>query len=197
VDLRPASSVPRVRCRPPPRPIFTLAAMTGMRRGELLGLDWTTSTRGSTVIVRRARVAVGYIVSTGTPKSGEGRLIDLDEHTVTVLRAWRKRQRRSASPPGPDGSAHLCIHGRVRSPANPHAVFGYFERAVRDTGLPVLTSRPSAQPRHRSLQAGVPVRVVAERLGHADQLCPAGLPARRARHAAPSSSRAADIIFGS
>lgn len=180
-------------------PLFTLAAMTGMRRGELLGLDWDDiDFAEATVIVRRSRVAVGYTVSTGTPKSGEGRLIDLDGRTVTVLRAWRKRQReeRLAAGSGWIGSVFTDEFGH---PLHPHAVFGYFERAVRDTGLPVLNFH-GLRHSHATvlLRAGVPVRVVAERLGHADPamtcaytstLCPACCARQQPERLSSSSVR--------
>jgi integrase len=181
-------------------PLFTLAAMTGMRRGELLGLEWDDIDLGEgTVTVRRARVAVGYRVSAGTPKSGEGRLIDLDERTVAALRAWRKRQREERLAAGSEwvdtASVFTDEFGR---PLHPHAVFGYFERAVRDSGLPLLNFH-GLRHSHATvlLQAAVPVRVVAERLGHADP----AMTLRVYQHVVPgmqrqAAARAAEMIFG-
>jgi len=182
-------------------PLFTLAAMTGMRRGELLGLEWDdVDLVERTVVVRRSRVAVAYEVSTGTPKSGDGRLIDLDERTALTLRAWRKLQREERSAAGSEwaGSFAVFTDGLGR-PMHPHAVFGYFERAVRDSGLPALNFH-GLRHSHATvlLQAGVPVRVVAERLGHADP----AMTLRVYQHVVPgmqrqAATRAAEIVFGS
>jgi integrase len=82
-------------------------------------------------------------------------------------------------------------------PMHPHAVFGYFERAVRDSGLPPLNFH-GLRHSHATvlLQAGVPVRVVAERLGHADP----AMTLRVYQHVVPgmqcdAAARAADVIF--
>lgn len=178
-------------------PLFTLAAMTGMRRGELLGLEWDDiDLAEGTATVKRARVSV---VSSGTPKSGEGRLVDLDDRTAATLRAWRKRQREERLAAGSQwvdsASVFTDEFGR---PLHPHAVFGYFERAARDSGLPLLNFH-GLRHSHATvlLQAGVPVRVVAERLGHADP----AMTLRVYQHVVPgmqrqAAARAADIIFG-
>jgi integrase len=83
-------------------------------------------------------------------------------------------------------------------PLHPHAVFGHFERSARNSGLPVLNFH-GLRHSHATvlLQAGVPVRVVAERLGHADP----AMTLRVYQHVVPgmqrhAADRAADIIFG-
>lgn len=182
-------------------PLFTLAAMTGMRRGELLGLEWDDiDLAEGTAVVQRARVAVGYVVSSGTPKSGEGRLVDLDERTIATLRFWRKRQREERLAAGSEWvDSPSVFTDEFGRPLHPHAVFGYFERAARDSGLPLLNFH-GLRHSHATvlLQAGVPVRVVAERLGHADP----AMTLRVYQHVVPgmqrqAAARAADIIFGS
>lgn len=181
-------------------PLFTLAAMTGMRRGELLGLEWDdVDLLERTVVVRRSRVAVAYDVSTGTPKSGEGRLIDLDERTASALRAWRKIQKEERLVAGPEWAESSWVFtDEFGRPMHPHAVFGYFERAVRDSGLPALNFH-GLRHSHATvlLQAAVPVRVVAERLGHSDP----AMTLRVYQHVVPgmqrqAATRAAEIVFG-
>ncbi len=50
-------------------PLWQLALGTGMRRGELMGLRWIdVDLDAGTLHVRHTRVAVGYQVTTGTPK---------------------------------------------------------------------------------------------------------------------------------
>jgi integrase len=82
--------------------IWRLSAMTGMRRGELLGLRWCDLDLDRTRLsVRQALVAVGYEVVHSTPKSHSARMIDLDTETVNQLRAHadaRTRSGRSGAP---------------------------------------------------------------------------------------------------
>jgi integrase len=73
--------------------IWRLSAMTGMRRGEILGLRWQDiDPDRARLSVRQALVAVGYEIVHSTPKSHSARVIDLDAETVAQLRAHRQRQ---------------------------------------------------------------------------------------------------------
>jgi integrase len=71
-----------------------VAAMTGLRRGELLALRWTDIDldAGAMSVARSLVVAVDQTVTEGLPKSGRGRAVALDSSTVAALRAHRKRQ---------------------------------------------------------------------------------------------------------
>lgn len=70
-----------------------VAAMTGMRRGEILGLRWKdVDLDAARISVRQALVSVGYEVITSSPKSHQARVIDLDPGTVEQLREHRGRQ---------------------------------------------------------------------------------------------------------
>jgi integrase len=78
----------------PDHPLWRLLAMTGMRRGEALGLQWADIDGDpGTVRIRRRRLQVGtrMVVEAGT-KTSEGRTIDLDPATVATLRAYRRAQ---------------------------------------------------------------------------------------------------------
>lgn len=72
-----------------------LAAMTGMRRGEVLGLRWKdVDFRGARVSVHQAFVSVAYEVVASTPKTHQARVIDLDAGTVRQLRThWYRQQK--------------------------------------------------------------------------------------------------------
>lgn len=75
-------------------PLWRLTAMTGMRRGEVLGLRWEdVDFRALTVTVnrQRSRGEGGVVVS--PPKTDRGRRsIDIDRETVSVLKEWRRVQ---------------------------------------------------------------------------------------------------------
>jgi integrase len=74
--------------------LWLLAASTGMRRGELLGLQWPDVDLGrARVAVRRSLVTVGHEVIVSEPKTAKGRRsVALDPGTVAGLKAWRKHQ---------------------------------------------------------------------------------------------------------
>jgi integrase len=70
--------------------IWRLAAMSGMRRGEVLGLRWADiDLDAARLSIRQALVAVGYEVIKSTPKSHSARVVDLDAETVDLLRVHR------------------------------------------------------------------------------------------------------------
>jgi integrase len=73
---------------------FRLAAATGMRRGELLGLrwsDWHLDT--GRIEVTQALIAVGYETSFSRLKTKSSRrCIALDPDTVHQLTTWRRHQ---------------------------------------------------------------------------------------------------------
>lgn len=73
-------------------PVWRLAAATGFRRGELLGLRWDEDIDldAGTVSVRQATVKVRGGTVTGPPKTDRSRrTITLDAGTVAVLRRWK------------------------------------------------------------------------------------------------------------
>lgn len=74
--------------------LWWLAALRGLRCGELCGLHWAAVDldRGL-LIVERQRTTAGYQVVEGEPKTAAGRrAVALDKHTIAVLRAHRHRQ---------------------------------------------------------------------------------------------------------
>jgi integrase len=150
---------------------WLLAATTGMRRGELLGLRWEDVDLDVGVVrIVQARVRAGNRVVAGEPKTARGRrTIALDPSTVLALRQHRKRQ---AEERLRDGLRYLDS-GLVFTmpdglPIHPNRFSLWFRRRVRATALPVIRLHDL---RHSyataGLAAGVPPKVVSERLGHA------------------------------
>jgi integrase len=67
--------------------------MTGMRRGEALGLRWSDIDFNSMRIsVRNTFTSVEYKIVASTPKTHRARVIDLDEGTIARLIAHRERR---------------------------------------------------------------------------------------------------------
>lgn len=149
---------------------WRLAATTGMRRGELVGLRWTdVDLEAGSLAVRVARVRAGNAVVTSKPKTRAGtRVVDLDAGTVAALRAWRKVQMEERLAVGPryldTGLVFTMPDG---APITPNRFSIWFRRHVARLGLPKIRLH---DVRHSyitaSLEAGVPVKVVAERVGH-------------------------------
>src|SRR5665647_2686555 len=68
-------------------------AMTGLRRGEACGLRWSDiDPTNAQMTVSRSRVPLGGDVIESSPKSGQARVVDLDEDTLEVLEQHRKVQ---------------------------------------------------------------------------------------------------------
>jgi integrase len=149
--------------------VWRLAAMTGMRRGEILGLRWSDVDLGAARLsVRHAVVAVAYEVIASTPKSHHARVIDLDLETVDLLRAHRSGQKDERDEWGTDYQDHdLVVAKENGEPIHPHTFSQSFERLVERAGLRRIRLHDLRHTHATlALMAGVPVKVVTERLGH-------------------------------
>jgi integrase len=82
--------------------LWWLAALRGLRRGELAGLRWADlDLNHRQLMIVRARTTAGYQVFEGPPKSAASmRTIALDRHTIAVLREHARRQRQERDTAG-------------------------------------------------------------------------------------------------
>ncbi len=148
---------------------FWVAAFTGMRRGELLGLRWDDfDEEAATLSINRGLIAIDYeLHETRGKTSNARRRIDLDPTTVMVLSAWRDWQQAELHAAGIQAKGWMFTDG-TGEPIHPHAVSQTFERIARRAGVPVMRLH-GLRHTHGTLliSAGVPVKVVSERLGHA------------------------------
>ena len=143
--------------------------MTGMRRGEILGLRWQdVDLDRARLSVRQALVAVGYDVIRSTPKSHSARVIDLDAETVTRLRAHRARQDEERRQWGTDyQDQDLVVAKENGEPIHPHTFSQSFERLVAKAAVRTIRLHDLRHTHATlALKAGVPVKVISERLGH-------------------------------
>jgi integrase len=151
--------------------LWLLLATTGMRRGEVCGLQWKDfdAERESLMIRRSLSVISGELIL-GTPKTTRSRrALSLDPVTVEALRAQRTRhaaRRLAAGPDFQDGD--FVVPAPRGGPLQPSAVGQRFQRLRLDAGLPYIRLHDL---RHTyatlALEAGVHPKVVSERLGHA------------------------------
>jgi integrase len=141
-----------------------------VRRGELAGLRWEDLdlASGSLTVNRATVVAAGKAVES-EPKTSRGRRrMALDPLTVEQLKAWRKRQREEQFAIGDgwqgDGRVFVWPDG---SALHPNVITRSFGRLVERAELPELTLHGLRHSWATSaLVAGVPVKVVSDRLGH-------------------------------
>lgn len=141
-----------------------------MRRGEVQGLRWRDlDLDAGRVSVRQALVSVAYDVSISDVKTGTSRrTIDIDDDVVQILRHWRKTrtEERDGEEPAPDDLVFVKADGTWM---HPDIFSQLFDRTVARIDVPAI-SLHDLRHTHATLllQAGVHVKVVSERLGHAN-----------------------------
>ena len=151
-------------------PLLWLAAITGMRRNEVLGLKWDDiDFQKKTISLNRGLVAVGYELHETRGKTRNARRpIDLGATTLALLAGWRAHQTAEFAAVGVDDAGWVFADGDGE-PIHPHALSQAFERITRRAGVPVIRLH-DLRHTHGTLliKEGVPVKVVSERLGHAN-----------------------------
>ncbi|QYG91762.1 site-specific integrase [Iamia sp. SCSIO 61187] len=151
-------------------PAFHLSSHTGMRRGEVLGLRWCdVDLENMRLSVRQALVSIAYEVEISDVKTGTGRrTIDLDPVTIDVLKAWRIQRAEEKGGIDPKGD-ELVFVKPDGSWIHPHSFSQVLDRKVAKLDVPTI-SLHDLRHTHATLllKAGVPVKVVSERLGHAN-----------------------------
>jgi integrase len=163
---------------------FHVAAYTGARRGELLNLRWSAvDLDGKQITISGSTAVIGGERVTGTTKSGRTRVVSIDDATVAVLRQHKADQAADQLRAG--DSWRGAKEGYVFTtgwgePIYPDTVTSLMTKLIRAHNNPERAPRPKAQLPHARLHdlrhihattlllSGVPVHVVAARLGHAD-----------------------------
>ncbi len=151
-----------------------LLALTGMRRGEVLGLSWdVVDLDAGTVSVRRTLVDVlpGGDPVWSDPKTDRGRrLVNLDAGTIGKLRSHRAAQAQERLLVGTGYRDHALVFAMPDGrPIHPERFSREYAETVARSELPVIRLHDL---RHTwatlALQAGVHPKVVQERLGHSN-----------------------------
>ncbi|HZL06182.1 MAG TPA: site-specific integrase, partial [Coriobacteriia bacterium] len=152
-------------------PLWHTIAMTGMRRGEAIGLRWSdVDLEGGRLAVRRALIPSGREVIVSEPKTIKGRrVIALDPGTVEVLKAQAARQLDEQK----DWDEAWVETGLVFTLENgaaldPESVSRYWRQAVKKSMLPPIRLHDLRHTHATlALRAGIHPKVISERLGHA------------------------------
>jgi integrase len=177
-----------------------LAATTGMRRGEVLGLRWRdVDFDDRSLSVTQTITTVKNQIVGGEPKTPTSRRnIALDAHTIAGLIEHRRRQAEQRQEAGAAWAVghDLAFPDETGRPLHPDRLRTAFERVVRRSDLPAIRFHDL---RHSyatlALKAGVHPKVVSERLGHATIAITLDLYA----HVTPgidADAANADLIFG-
>jgi integrase len=173
-------------------PAFYLAATSGMRRGELLGLWWCdVDFEQHELRVVQTLIAVGHEPQLSVPKTDRGRrTIALDGETMAVL----ARHHRDCKCLGkrPLRSDDLVFLGKGGEAIHPDCFTHTFKRRVERAGVPPIRFHDLRHTHATmALRAGIHPKVVSERLGHSS----VGITLDTYSHYVPSLHReAADAI---
>jgi integrase len=151
-------------------PLWELAVNTGMRRGELLALRWESiDFEAGRVSITRSRSSTRYVVEETSPKTQRSRrAIEIDSGMVSILKEWRRCQLEERFTAGATYRDQGYVFASDTGvPMQPDLVSKRFDREVAAGGLPRIRFHDL---RHTwatlALQAGVPAKVVSQRLGH-------------------------------
>jgi integrase len=150
--------------------LYHLMLVTGMRRGETVGLRWEdVDLDGECLFVIQQITDVNGRSMVSTPKTKRGqRLVPIDAETVAMLRRQRETQNLERAAWGPAwNEAGLIFTREDGRPLRPEYVTRDFQALALKAGLPVIRLH---ELRHTNaslaLSAGVDLKVVSERLGH-------------------------------
>jgi integrase len=179
---RMGHSLPVVRCWSPSElhkfleavrgsddyPLWRLAAATGMRRGELIGLMWRDfDLMLGRVTIQRQLIRNGEHLEFAYPKTAAGRrTICLDPRTIATLLEHRRRQ--SAESGDEENKTDVVFARPDGRPRDPDAISHQFRAAAERAGLPRIRLHDLRHTHATlALQAAINPKVVQERLGHA------------------------------
>jgi integrase len=146
-------------------------ATTGSRRGEAPGLCWADADLDhGRVSIRQAITAIDHRIKVGSrTKTANARLVELDGRTITALRTWKARQaeERLLMGAGYQDCGLVFCHPDGR-PYHPERFSREFDRMVERLGMRRVRVHDLRYTwATLALGAGVPLKVVSERLGHA------------------------------
>jgi integrase len=170
-------------------PLIVLAAATGMRRGELLALEWADVDWGkATLEVSKSLEETKAGLRVKSTKSGHARRFAVPAEVLDVLREHQRAQEEDRQLYGPDYARLNLIFARPDGQFyNPDKLGVRVRRAMQAAGLEGV-SLHSLRHSHASelLSQGAPITAVAERLGHASANITLGIYS----HALPADNQA-------
>ncbi|WP_246031865.1 tyrosine-type recombinase/integrase [Salibacterium salarium] len=155
--------------------MILLVITTGMRRGEVLGLEWEHIDLEIGIIdikqsLVNQKLATDDIVK--EPKTGRTRIVSLPEPLIELLKVYKKeanKNRLETAELWEGGKYFFAFSSWHGKPMYPSSITTWWRRFVKRHGLRHIRFHDL---RHTSatilLNQGVHAKVISERLGHAD-----------------------------
>jgi integrase len=191
--------------------IWRLALATGLRRGELLGLQWSDIDEGTVTVARQVLIrpnpgwASPRVYVRETTKTRRVRKVRFDEVTATALRQWKADQAAERLAFGPawrsDGGVGVEApwvvtepDGMVIHPDTLRARWRHVAQVAGVRGIPLHSARHTYA--ELALGAGVRLDVVSRQLGHASISTTTNIYTHDSEEAAAEAAeRVAAVIF--
>ncbi len=178
---------------------WSFMVSTGVRPGEALGLRWRDVDWSGAVAIRQSITSVDHKPHIGPTKTGRARRVDLDGRTLALLRSHRVAQNEERLAVGAgyrEGDFVFALpDGR---PYHPDHFGRAFARWSERSGLPAMTPY-GLRHTHATLalEAGVDVKVLADRLGNSPQVVWTTYQHVRPQLGAQAAEAVAALIAGS
>lgn len=148
-------------------PAFYLLLVTGLRRGELLGLRWS-DLEGGQLHIQRSYTLLSGRPHWSEPKTENGRrTVTLPADALEVLEQHRDQQHHDGS--ASRDSLDVMFTTPTGEPISPNTFNGIWKRLQEAAGVPPIRLH-DLRHMHVSwlVQLGFDPRVIADRVGHAD-----------------------------
>ena len=174
--------------------MWLLFVVSGMRRGEVLGLRWRDCDfTNNRISISNTIIQVDGAVLASTPKSNRARVVDIDPTSMAQLQRHRYRQFAEKARFGKEyADTDLVFSQENGMPLIPDHITREFRSIQRTLDNPTIRLH-DLRHTHASLTLaeGVSMKVVQERLGHASAETTAQLYA----HVLPGMQEEAAQIF--
>ena len=157
--------------------VFLFLLTTGVRPSEALGLKWNEiNLSKGTATIRRTlhhnRTGGGYRIEESTKTEGSARTVVMPAHTVEALYTWKKRQDAFILERGADFERLNLVfcQDNGKPIRQDNLVKRHYKPLIEHAALSDTLTLYGLRHTYvtLALQAGVPVKVVSENIGHAD-----------------------------
>lgn len=182
------------------RTAIEVLLFTGMRRGELLGLNWSDiDFESNTITIQRSSLYMPEkgIFEDETKNRSSRRVIKVPQSAISALSSYKKWQAKERLKHGTlwmdTDRIFTTVEGK---PLHPDTLSGWFSKFIKTTDLPQIHIH-SLRHTNASLQIanGVSVTTVAKTLGHANSSTTTKIYAHAIQSAEAASAEMLDNLL--